>query len=194
MTPKFPLVAGAVLAGALAGAPALAALVYFDVEVPGVGKGRFAYDAVVIDDASGGLYTSPLTAFSFFFNGFTYGLDDAAGPLAWFSDSGVGPTGIQYLGLHNTDSIEFAAGFGAGDMGSFTGNGGAPGGVGPIALTDSDFVRVTADVPEPGALACLLAGLGLAAGRRRVAAIPGTAIPAIPGTDRGLRARETGKP
>jgi hypothetical protein len=83
---------------------------------------------------------------------------------------GVELVGIQYLGTHNPDTIEFTAGFGFGDTGSFTGNGGEPEGVGPIALTDADFVQRPADLPEPGTLACLLLGLGLVASTRRRAA------------------------
>ncbi|WP_256363629.1 hypothetical protein [Thiohalocapsa sp. ML1] len=40
--------------------------------------------------------------------------------MAWLYDSGdLEFLGIQYQGAHNSDSIELAAGFGFGDMGTF---------------------------------------------------------------------------
>lgn len=173
---KLPLAIGAILVAILPVPPAGAALVEYAISVPGAGTGSFTYDDATLDDASGGNFTSPLTAFSFTYNGLTYGLGDATNPLAWFYDyaPGIELVGIQYLGTQGSDSIEFAAGFGFSDMGSFTGNGGAPGGVGPIALTDSDFQQIPSGVPGPGTLACLLLGLGLAARLRPASRVPGT--------------------
>ncbi|WP_295438155.1 PEP-CTERM sorting domain-containing protein [uncultured Thiodictyon sp.] len=160
---KRPLAIAAALAASLAVPPAGAALVEYSMSVPGVGAGSFAYDDASLVDA-GGDFTSALMAFSFAYNGWTYGLGDATSALAWLYSPGPALGGIQYLGTHNADTIEFAAGFGSGDMGTFTGNGGAPTGVGPITLTDADFVQ---QVPEPATLACLLLGIGLMSGARR---------------------------
>lgn len=169
MSLKFPFAVGATLIAALASAPAFATLVQFDFNVPGVGSGAFAYDDDTMDVA-GGLYTSPLTEFSFTYNGWTYELIQATDPLAalvWFLTPGVDLAGIQYMATHHPDTVEFAAGFSPGDMGTFTGNGGEPDGIGPIVLTEADFVRRPAGAPEPGTLACLLLGLGLVVRARR---------------------------
>ncbi|WP_371258200.1 PEP-CTERM sorting domain-containing protein [Thiohalocapsa sp. ML1] len=41
-----------------------------------------------------------------------------------------------------------------------------------MSLTDADFQQVPSGIPEPGTLACLLLGLGLAAAARRSVARP----------------------
>ena len=78
---KRPLAIAAALAASLAVPPAGAALVEYSMSVPGVGAGSFAYDDASLVDA-GGYFTSALTAFSFAYNGWTYGLGDAISSLA----------------------------------------------------------------------------------------------------------------
>lgn len=162
---SLPLAARAALLTALAVGSSHAATVTYDFTVPGVGSGSFQYDDANLANLGGGSYTSPLIGFSFAFNGWTYTLADSSFPgsdLVWFLDPAVALAGIQYQGAHALNAIGFTAGFGGGDMGTFTANGGA---IGPIALTGADFTRQgsggPAGVPEPGTLACVLLGLGL---------------------------------
>lgn len=154
----------AALFAALAGS-AQAATITYDFTVPTAGAGWLQYDDTALFDVGGGSYTSALTDFAFAFNGWTYTPADAtSAPLAWFADPGAAFVGIQYLGTHGADSIEFAAGFGVGDLGTFTPNNNGS----PLALTDADFtLRPTGLVPEPGTLTCVLVGFGAAGLRLR---------------------------
>ena len=131
----------------------------YQVTVPTVGSGVLSFDDADVTDNLNGTYTSPLTAFSFAFEGWIFTLADGSdSDLAWFQDPELEFIGIQYLGTHGTDQIEFTPGFGFGDMGTFFANLGTPGEI-QIALTDTDFT--VASVPAPGTLACLLVGIGL---------------------------------
>jgi hypothetical protein len=159
----FSVATHAALAFALLASAAQATTISYDFTMPTFGSGSFSYDDAALSDLGGGSYTSALTAFSFAFNSHTYTLADATSSLAWFADPGQAFVGIQYLGSHATDNIEFAAGFGAGDLGTFTPNNNGN----PVSLTDSNFTLQSSGgggtgLPEPGTLACLLVGVGAA--------------------------------
>lgn len=136
-------------------APVQAALITYDIDIPTVGSGWFEYDDSAINDDGGGNYSSPLTDFSFVFNGFTYSLSNSAGGhFALFIDPGTGIdfVGIQYLSAGTTDTIEFVGALSANgsDRGNLYINGGAP-----LALDNTNFIL---NIPEPDTWACILIG------------------------------------
>ena len=70
--------------------------------------------------------------------------------------------GIDYTGTQGANTIQFTSGFGPGDLGFFSAEGGLPVDP-PVALTEANFT-LQQNVPEPDTLACLLLGFGLLAG------------------------------
>lgn len=158
-----PQAACAALLAALAATPAQAVLINYQFTVPGLsGVGSFSFDDSTLHDDGGGSYDVALASFAYSYAGYNYSLADASSFLAWFYDSGTGPefVGSQYFASHGGTSVEFNAGFGYGDMGTFSATGAAP--FEPTALTNANFTQI----PEPGTAALLLAG-AMAFGQRR---------------------------
>ncbi len=144
---------------AASASPAQAQIIIYQVNLPGIGTGTFRYNSQdITSPLNDGNYQAPLTDLTFLFNGWNFSLadiptDGSGRSLAWFADPGQTFVGIEYYeATHNTDSIRFDPGFGAGDLGTFTANGGNP-----VALTQDNFK----EIPEPGSLSCLLLGIGL---------------------------------
>jgi hypothetical protein len=154
---RAALCAGLALAGT-----AQAGIITYNIDIPTVGSGWLSYDdAAIVPVGIGGDYSAPLADFSFSYNGWTYTAADSttasAGDFAWFADPGPAFVGVQYQGEHGGVTIDFSAGFGSGDLGSFAATDGGSAGLGNGQFTLATAVPA---VPEPGTLACVLAGFG----------------------------------
>jgi hypothetical protein len=147
--------------------PVHATNIYYVISLPGIGSGSLRYDNASITSVGNGNWNAPLTDFSFTFAGGTYRLSDATSKLVWFMDPEQRFVGIQYITTSKPTNIEFAAGSGDGDLGTFTSMGGID--IDPVPLTDENFINA----PEldagsaPGALLLLAGALCLSHERRR---------------------------
>ncbi len=141
-----------------------------NISVPGIGTGTLKFDGTALSSPSGGYSSAPLTSFSFTFNSQTYTLAESTpgDPKAWVYDPGTGTlyVGFDYTGTQGANTILFTSGFGPGDLGFFSAEGGLPVDP-PVALTEANFT-LQQNVPEPDTLACLLLGLGLLAGAKKL--------------------------
>jgi hypothetical protein len=158
------------------------AILTYEFDLGGGLTGWGSFNDSPLFDAGGGYWSSPITAFSFLYDGFTYNethsVDPGDGsyaiPLAWLTGA---PTpsfiGFQYYANQNGNQVEFVSGSdpAGSDWGSveITGNT-------PFVSTPLDNINTQptggggpAAVPEPETwLASLLAlGLVFAARRRR---------------------------